>query len=70
MGGKVHVILEMLKVVTYQVGNDLILLSQLVLQILIVTLQGMVSSDAIFTPNFVIFYYPTSPTFLITPFPI
>ena len=38
---QVHVVLEVLEVVTHQVGNDMILLRQLVLQILIVTLQGM-----------------------------
>ena len=41
MGSKVHVVLKMFKVVTHQVSDDTILLSQLVLQILIVTLQGM-----------------------------
>ena len=35
------IILKVLEVVTHQVGNDVVLLGQLVLQFLIVTLQGM-----------------------------
>ena len=41
MGSQPHVVLEVFEVVTHQIGNDVILLSQLILQILITTLQGM-----------------------------
>ena len=41
MCGQVHVVLEVLEVVTHQVGDDVVLLCQLVLQILNSTLGGV-----------------------------
>ena len=41
MHSQVHVVLEVLEVVTHQVGDDMVLLYQLVLQVLNMTLRGM-----------------------------
>ena len=40
MGGQTHVVLKVFKVVTHEVCDDAILLLQLVLQLLVTTLQG------------------------------
>ena len=41
MCSQAHVVLEVLEVVTHQVGDDVVLLHQLVLQLLNTTLRGM-----------------------------
>ena len=41
MGCEPHVVLKVIEVVTHEVGNDMILLCQLVLQLLILTLKVM-----------------------------